>query len=165
MTYSIVVGETFDAQICAEALSIVARFRGPSSHDVDATGSGSTWAVTVDTTGWTPGNYRWQAWATRADGTKKVVVDLPLTVRDTIDSATGSFISTAEQNVANLEAMMSGGQIAAGVRKYKINNRELENYAVAEILDMLRYWRRRLVREKRIARGQSPNGPRIAFYC
>jgi hypothetical protein len=167
MTSSIVAGETFSAQICAEAQSIVVYFRGPSSHDVDATGSGSEWKISTPTTGWNAGLYRWQAWATLADGSKKVLADYPLEIRPSIQDASEgtSYKSQTAQIVEKLEAMVAGGNVAQGVRKYRINNRELENYSVAELLDLLKYWRKRLVKENRIARGLSPNGPRIAVYC
>lgn len=166
MTNSIVAGETFSARICADAESVVAYFRGPSSHDVDGEVTGDGWIISAETEGWEPGLYRWQAWATFADGSKKVVADYPLAVRASIQSDEGgaSYKSRAAEIVEKLEQMLAGGNVAQGVRRYRINNRELENYATSELLDLLRYWRKRLARENRLARGQSPNGPRIAVY-
>jgi len=71
----------------------------------------------------------------------------------------------AVEIVEKLEAMIAGGIIAEGVKSYQINNRQLENYGVGELLDLLKYWRGRMIEERRRARGQSPLGPRIAVHC
>jgi hypothetical protein len=71
--------------------------------------------------------------------------------------------SQAQKNVDALEAMVSGTG-AQLVHRYKINNRELQNYSVKELLELLSYWRGRLQNEKRKARGESLVGPDIRVF-
>ena len=69
--------------------------------------------------------------------------------------------TTARTIVENIEAMMKGNA-TEGVRRYKINNRELERYSVAELMQLLSYWRHRMMQEERKDRGNFGLGPRIA---
>ena len=64
--------------------------------------------------------------------------------------------------VEKLEAMLEGNA-SKGVRRYKINNRELERYSVSELMEMLTYWKRQAAIEARKAKGVSVLGPRIEF--
>ena len=75
--------------------------------------------------------------------------------------AVGDIRSTARQIVEKIEAMIAGNA-GEGVRRYKINNRELERYSVAELLQLLSYWKAQVRIEERKELGKSALGPRIA---
>ncbi len=165
MMVSIVAGETFTARICAAGTGVIAYFRGPSSHDVNAIAVGNDWEISADTSGWEHGEYRWQAWVTLGGGEKKAVADYPLTVRASLVETEAKIQKTRAMDVVEkLEAMMAGGNIAEGVKRYRINNRELENYSVAELLSLLKYWRGRRSEERRKELGNSSLGRRIAVH-
>ncbi len=80
-----------------------------------------------------------------------------------IDRVTGSDIrSTARKAVKNIEAILAGGATIEA-RRYKINNRELERYSIAELLQLLSFWRKELADEERKEKGASKLGPHIEF--
>lgn len=61
---------------------------------------------------------------------------------------------------------MLAGRADDGVKKYKIagqtgGSRELERYSMAELLDLLNYWKRRAAKEAAPGR---LGGPRIVCY-
>lgn len=153
-------GETL--QLCVvdgEAVSVEFRFGGPEVRALAATKDGSEFSLAADTAAWVPGAYRWQAWGTFADGSKRIIqggtVDLAAAL------SVGDTRTPARQIVEKIEAQMAGNA-AEAVRKYKINNRELERYSVSELMQLLSYWRERMKREERAEKGVSALGPRIA---
>ncbi len=69
----------------------------------------------------------------------------------------------AREIIDKIENMMSKAP-AEGVRRYKINNRELERYSMRELLDLLAYWRRRFRTADRKLQGKTSMGPDIQVY-
>ena len=154
-------GETLQLTVTdAEAASVEMRFGGPQAHTIAATKSGSEFSIAQDTATWTAGVYRWQAWATYAGDIKRVIASSTVDLADGL--GVGDVRTSARKMVEMIEAMMAGNA-SQGVRSYKINNRELERYSVAELLSLLSYWKSRQTTEDRLSRGRSSLGPRIAI--
>ena len=153
-------GETLELSVGApDALSVEFRFGGASTPTAAAaTLTDGLWKVTIDTASWTAGNYVWQAWGTFAGSVKRIVASEAFTLAPAL--ATGDLRTTAAKIVEMIEAQMAGNASEA-VRRYRINNRELERYSVGELMQLLGYWKNRLKTEQRKARGQSALGPRI----
>jgi hypothetical protein len=155
-------GESFKIEITAsDAASVQVEFAGPSHQTVSAVQGAPGWVATVTTTGWALGTYIYNVWATYADTTRSVIQRGSIEITAALANLPiGSIVSTSAQMVANIEAMLAGNA-TEGVRRYKINNRELERYSVGELMQLLTYWKQRLAREQRRARGESILGPRI----
>jgi hypothetical protein len=174
---TLTAGETYKLELSARsAASVRVLFGGASRQSADAvktadlstldmaTGEADeVWAVEADTTTWMPGAYAFEAWATYESGAKTVLLRGKLVIEASLADAPEQMDvrSRAAQMVENIEAMMLGNA-SQMVRRYKINNRELERYSAVELLDLLRYWRQRLQVEERKSKGISALGPRIA---
>lgn len=149
-------GETLKLSVSdGSASSVEFRFGGPQTRAVAATKDGSDFSISADTAGWTAGVYAWQAWATYPDSTKAIIATGNLDLADAL--GVGDVRSDARKMVEMIEAMMAGNA-SEGVRRYRINNRELERYSVQELMTLLSYWRERVRREER----KGGLGPRIA---
>lgn len=163
----ITAGETLKASVCvSDAASVVGYVVGAAKHTLTFEQSGNTWTSDTDTSGWLAGRYRYEIWVTRDDGTRQILERASLTVLPSLEDAEGGedFDTTtrAQRMVEKIEAMLEGNA-SAGVRRYRINNRELERYTLAELMELLAYWKRQLAMENRKAKGQSVLGPRISF--
>lgn len=153
-------GETLRIQVTdADATAVEFKFGGAATHTLTGTKEGDDWKATASTATWTAGNYAWQAWATYTDASKAVIDSGNFRLEDAL--AVGDVRTTAQQNIEAIQAMLTGNA-AEGVRRYKINNRELERYSVAELLQLLSYWKAELKKEERLEAGRSTLGPRIA---
>jgi hypothetical protein len=153
-------GETLKIQVTdALATAVEFRFGGPQTRTITGTKSGDDWTGTQSTSAWTAGFYEWQAWATYADASVAVIDRGNFPLEDSL--AVGDRRSVAKQNIDAINSMLTGNA-AEGVRRYKINNRELERYSVAELLQLLSYWKAELKKEERAEAGRSTLGPRIA---
>ncbi len=149
-------GETLKLSVTdADAVSVEFRFGGPQARTVSATKDGTTFSISADTAAWQAGVYAWQAWATFDGAVKAIIADGSLDLSDAL--GVGDVRSSARKMVEMIESMMAGNA-SEGVRRYKINNRELERYSVAELMQLLSYWRERAAREKR----GGGLGPRIS---
>lgn len=155
-------GETLSIEITVDAVSLTAQAVGPQNHALTASQSSNLWKIQADTTGWTAGRYLVGAMATLSDGTKSRVPEAFVDVLPALSSITaGTDLSTqAETIVKNIELMLAGNA-GAGVKRYKINNRELERYGVDELLKLLNYWKGQVLKESRKRRGESILGPQI----
>ncbi len=153
-------GETLKIQV-TDALATAVEFRlgGASTRTITGTNSAGDWTGTQSTSAWTAGFYEWQAWATYADATVSVIGRGNFSLEDVL--AVGDRRSIAQQNIDAINTMLTGNA-AEGVKKYKINNRELERYSVEELLRLLSYWKSELKREERTQAGRPAFGPRIA---
>ena len=161
----LIAGETFNAEVQdADATGIVVSVRGPASANITLTASGSLWTGSAATDAWPAGRYAWQAMATYAGSVKRLVGAGHLVVEANLANVTGTAeqITTAADIVRKIEAQLAGNA-EEGVRRYRINNRELERYSVAELLQLLTYWKNRAQAESARERGGNPFGPRIAF--
>ena len=150
---SLVAGETLDAKVChATATDITAVFVGPGKHTLNFTQAGEEWTITQATADWSPGLYRWQLWVESPAGksvcgTGRMKVEASLAdLPEGTDNRT-----TAEKNIEAIETML-GGKASSAVKRYRINNRELENYSITELLALLTYW-------KGVRRRQLPRRP------
>lgn len=153
-------GETLKLGVTsAETAAVEFRFGGPETRAIAATKSGDEFTATAPTVSWLPGLYAWQAWATFADATVAVIASGTLELSDPL--SVGDVRTDARKMVAMIEEMMAGNA-SKGVRRYKINNRELERYSVGELMQLLSYWRERMKREERAAKGAAGLGPRIS---
>lgn len=164
---TITAGETLKA--CASvsgASAIVAHIVGPSKQSVTYAEADGTWTGEADTADWSPGVYRFEVWVTLDDGTRRIDERGTLTVAASLETEEGGedfdARTRAQRMVEKLEAMLEGNA-SKGVRRYKINNRELERYSVGELMELLAYWKRQAAIEARKAKGISVLGPRIEF--
>lgn len=165
MARKLTAGETLSMQIKAEPLATVTvYFAGPGKKTISAEESPAAsgcFSISENTQGWTPGAYAFEV-RQIARGVNAAIKRGTLTILPALASiADGTDVrSTAEKAVANIEAMLSGSANLE-CRRYKINNRELERYSVAELLQLLSFWQRRLAAEQRRNEGISTLGPRI----
>lgn len=159
----LISGETFKAEIQTPAQSVTIRFAGPKAHTATLTNAGgNNWKAAVQTEGWPAGQYWFDVMAQDAEGNKWTVLRDRLELKPSLSALPQDYKTDAERMVEMIEAMMAGNA-AQGVRSYKINNRELERYSIDELLKLLAFWRNRLAKERRKARGESPLGPGISF--
>lgn len=153
-------GETLKIQATdAAATAVGFRFGGPETKTLTGVKVGDEWSGNASTATWSAGFYEWQAWATYADGSTAVVSRGNFTLEETL--GIGDRRTAARRNIDAVQAMLEGNA-SEGVRRYRINNRELERYSVAELLQLLSYWKAELKREERAEAGRSTFGPRIA---
>lgn len=150
-------GETLKLVVTdADAASVEFRFGGASTQTVAGTKSDTEFSIAASTTAWAAGVYAWQAWATYADTSKAIISNGTFTLEDVL--GVGDVRSQAQKIVDMIDAQMAGNA-AEAVRRYKINNRELERYSVAELLQLRSFWQAKVLKENR---GGSRLGPRIA---
>lgn len=155
-------GETLSVtQDIAGAVSVELRVGGAKVSSHAMTVQGSTWSVNVDTSAWPAGLYALQVWATYADDTKKIVGKDQLQLSAAL--SVGDPRSQARIALDNIKLMLAG-QAKEGVRRYRINNRELERYTVAELLQLKSHFAAEVLREERRARGAGALGPKILAH-
>lgn len=164
MARTITKGETLTLIASADAgASVRFVFAGPAQHAFDAAEDSGGFSVSIETDNWPLGLYAYQAIST-AGGKKSVIGRGQIEISESLsDIAPGTDMrTTAQQAVDNITAMLSG-KATLGARRYKINNRELERYSVAELMKLLTYWKTVAAKEARKAAGLSTLGPRIEF--
>lgn len=155
-------GETLTVtQDIAGAVSAELRVGGSKVSTAAMTAQGSTWSVNVSTSAWPPGFYALEIWATYADETTRVVGRDRLQLAPAL--SLGDPRSEARIALDNIKAMLAG-QAKEGVRRYKINNRELERYSVAELLALKSHFAAEVLREERRLRGIGALGPKISAH-
>lgn len=155
-------GETLTVtQDIAGAVSVELRTGGAKVTVNEMTAQGSTWSVNIDTSSWPAGNYALQIWAEFADETTRIVGTDRLTLAAAV--SLGDPRSQARISFDNIKAMLAG-QAKEGVRRYRINNRELERYSVAELLQLKSHFAAEVLREERRAKGAAALGPKISAY-
>lgn len=158
---ALTIGETLTIrQTVADATAVEARLGGPTtSTQALALESGDTWSANIATASFQPGEYVVQVWATLSDGRIGIVSTEPLTVRAPL--ATGDMRTDAKRALDAINAMLAG-QANEGVRRYRINNRELERYTVDELLKLRSHFAAEVQKENRRNKGLHGLGPRIA---
>jgi len=155
-------GETLTiTETVADATAVQVRYGGPKAGTADMTASGTTWTVNIDTDAFEPGQYMAQLWATYAGNVKRIAKELTFVIRGSMKA--GDVRSQARIALDNINAMLSG-QAKEGVRRYRINNRELERYTVDELLKLRSQFAADVVKEERRAKGLNSLGPRIAVH-
>lgn len=154
-------GETLRIEVNdANATAVEFRFGGASVKTMTGTNENGTWKASGSTASWDAGHYEWQAWATFADGSLAIIDRGNLRLDDAL--GVGDLRSVARKNLDAIEAMLTK-KASSDVRRYKINNRELEKYSTAELLEARSYWMAEVKREERAEAGRSILGPRIAI--
>lgn len=146
------------SQDIAGATAAELRIGGPQVSSHEMTASGSCWKVNVDTSEMPPGNYALQVWATFADDVTRIVGKMSLTLESALSE--GETRSQARIALDNIKAMLAG-QAKEGVKRYKINNRELERYSMSELLALRSHFAAEVQREERRKSGRNSLGPRI----
>jgi hypothetical protein len=154
-------GETLIRTVEAPgALEVTYKFGGASKKSVPATKEGNSFSIKVNTISWAAGAYKYQAWAKFADDVNSVICEGTVDIE--AELCVGDTRSTAKKNIDAIQAMLSNNA-TEGVKRYRINNRELERYDVKELLELLRYWTGIYNREMRKQNGFDGLGPRIAI--
>lgn len=154
------IGETLTIrQTVADAASAEVRLGGPAASTHAMTRTGDEFVVNIATSAFLPGNYVVQVWATMTDATVRVVSTEPLTMSPAL--AIGDLRTQARQALDAINSMLAG-QANEGVRRYRINNRELERYTVDELLKLRSHFAAEVQKENRRNKGMNGLGPRIA---
>lgn len=154
-------GETLSLSVTkGNTAEVVFRFGGAELRRITAQKIGDVFTIMESTAAWTAGVYAWQAWATGTDGAVCVVAEGKIDLSDEL--SVGDARSVARRNVEMIESMLAKNA-GGGVRRYKINNRELERYSLGELRNELVYWKKQVKEEERKAAGMSVLGPRIAI--
>ncbi|MCE2693978.1 MAG: hypothetical protein LW645_06880 [Verrucomicrobiaceae bacterium] len=153
-------GETLTIiETVADATAVELRYGGPKTGTASMTASGNEWTVNLDTASLNAGEYAAEVWATFTGNVKRIVTRHSFTIRAAL--AAGDIRSQARKSLEAIDAMLAG-QAVEGVRRYKINNRELERYSVAELLQIRSHFAAEVQREERKNKGIAGLGPRIA---
>ena len=153
-------GETLTiTQTVADATAVQARLGGPSIGTHAMTADGTIWTVNIDTANMEPGEYVAQVWATYAGNVKRIVSTESFVLSAALRA--GDMRSNARKSLDMIDAMLAG-QAKEGVRRYRINNRELERYSVDELLKLRTHFVAEVQRETRKNKGMNALGPRIA---
>jgi len=162
-TNTLTAGETFTCDVTEVSSGTVAmQLRGPAGYDITPTLLDGTWSAQADTEQWTAGRYELTVWLT-LDGKKSIIhrgrVNVAAAVGpgDVFDPR-----SNAEKIIEAIEGHLAGNGQDPTWRRYKINNREMERYSVAELLQLLKHYQSIVAQEQRKAAGRSVLGPRIA---
>jgi hypothetical protein len=127
----------------------------------DAAAAGTDHQVSVlaaTTAGWAPGAYHCGAWVTNGAGDRFSINSESGPVQimpDPVSVATGTDQrSQAEIALANVSAFING-TATGGVARYKINGREIERYALSDLLKLQQQLRTEVDAE-RAAAGLAP---------
>jgi hypothetical protein len=153
-------GETLKLEVTnPDTTAVEFRFGGPQTHNIAATKNGDTFTASTSTAEWTSGAYRWQTWATFADGSVSVISQGSLDLYDAL--GVGDVRLPARKVVEMIKAQMAGNA-GEGVKRYKINNRELERYSSGELLQLLSWWTAEMKKEEKAGNGCNSLGPRIS---
>jgi hypothetical protein len=153
-------GETLTIQqTVAGATAVEVRLGGPSTGTHAMTADGSSWSVNIATDEMEPGQYAAQVWGTFAGDVKRIVCTETFVLAPALRA--GDMRTDAKKALDMIDAMLSG-QAKEGVRRYRINNRELERYSVDELLKLRSHFAAEVQKENRRNKGMTGLGPRIA---
>ncbi len=138
-----------------------------ASGDITADGDGFAVAIpSAETKNWAPGYYLWLAVLTNGTTAERVtgaggrVQVLP----DILDATTPTDTRAPEEvALDNIRAMLAG-RAADGVQEYKIADRELRRYSIAELLKLRSYYTSE-VRRIRRDRGEYMPPETVALHA
>ncbi len=140
---SLVAGETIVSAICHPTATAVALVLvGSQKHTAAFTQSGNEWRLSQPTAAWDAGAYAWQLWVDTPGG-RSVAGSGTLVLQVSLEGIeAGTVIDNRNEAQRNLDAIdaMLAGKASAGVRRYRINNRELESYGIDELLKLREFW-------------------------
>lgn len=153
-------GETLTIEkTVAGASAVEVRLGGASTGTHAMTADGSCWSVNIDTAEMEPGEYVAQVWATLTGGVQRIVSTETFRLLGALKA--GDMRTDARKALDMIDTMLSG-QAKEGVRRYRINNRELERYSVDELLKLRSHFAAEVQKENRRNKGMTGLGPRIA---
>lgn len=153
-------GETLKIERCIPlATAAKLRIGGPAAylHDMVAQDNGH-WLHLLNTEAMPPGVYALEILATYAGGEKSVV--WRETVKLNRAPGQGDVRSEARIALDNIRAVLAK-QASEGVQRYRINNRELWRYSIAELKDLEAFWAQKVRDEDRKNSGKTGLGPKI----
>lgn len=140
-------------QLDASAYTLKYLLRGPAVLDLTAEANGRGWKTNL-TTGQsgtlTAGAYTVVAQLIKA-GERLTVGNGRLTILPDITSAAAGYDgrSQAEKALADAESALASFKASQGkIKKYKIGTREMEFATVPEILEVISYWKAKLMNER-----------------
>lgn len=147
-------GEHFEKALSVDVDSLTAYFRGPAAEatnigTVDVAGvlENGVWKVEVGTENFQPGDWVYEIWGV-VDGRNNLALSGKLRVMPSV-VCQGAGVDRRSHAAKMVEAIESYLEGSAGewVRKYKINNRELERHSIGELWTMLRHYKSAAARE------------------
>lgn len=136
--------------------------RGPVALDIVAAPDGAGWksALTAVANTLTPGLYGWVALLSNAGGERITVGNGQITVNADLSTVAAGYDtrSTAQRALSDAESALASFKGSGGkIKKYEIAGRSMEFFAVADILQVISYWKARVISEQNdesIANGQ-----------
>ena len=152
---SLTVGETLTLKLSIDGLeSAILYLRGSSIADIDAEISEDTATFKVDTSEFEAGNYAIEIWAVTGGG-RVLIHRARLRLNESIASQAEAVDqrSQAERIVAAIEDYIERGA-SSPHRRYRINNREIERYAISELMNLLSYYKQIVASERRKRTGR-----------
>ena len=129
--------------------------RGPKAYDVAATGSGSTFRFTADTTSWPAGKYWWSLRITSAGPLTKEAAKGVFDVSPDLVAAGDGFDGRSPNQIAldNIEAVIAR-RATVDQERYRINNRELYRTPIAQLIALRSHYKRLVAAECGKSRGR-----------
>jgi hypothetical protein len=137
-----------------------------NSADVIADGDGFTIAIpATETKGWVAGSYLWLAVMQNGALRFTCAAGRVIVQPDVLDVTTGPVDTRAPEEIAleNIKAVLAG-RAADGVLEYKIGDRELRRFSLAELLKLKSYYVAE-VKALRIKRGEYVDPDTVAFHA
>jgi enamine deaminase RidA (YjgF/YER057c/UK114 family) len=127
--------------------------RGPSSLDLTAVASGSSWSTAItasQSAALTPGLYSWAA-VLSLGAERFTVASGQLTITRDLASVTGAFDgrSQAQRALADCETAMATFNNTGGrVKKYEIAGRSMEFQTIADLMTLRSFWQAKVLNEQ-----------------
>jgi len=113
--------------------------------------------LSISTTSFSAGLHAFELWGYNGDDAKLIqqgTINVSASLR--LSEPGEDHRSTAQKVVENIESYLETGK--ALIKEYEINNRRLERHSISELLELLRYYKLVLQRERRRAAGRSTLG-------
>jgi hypothetical protein len=137
-----------------------------ASGDVAADGDGFTITIpSSETKTWVPGEYLWLAvLQNAATGARVTGAAGRITIQPDVLDATAPIDTRSQEEIAleNVKATIAG-RASDGVLEYKIGDRELRRYSMAELMSLKSYLSSE-VKQQRIDRGETVLPETVAFH-
>jgi len=160
-------GKSYDSGAYALAYILAGPIATPLTLTAVADGNGwKTTLTATDSASLVPGKYWWQAVLTRT-GERVSAGQGELTITANLGAVTGTFDgrSIAEKALADAETALASFQASGGkIKRYTIGSRTMEFHALAELLQVISYWRARVLGEQGASQiAQGLGNPRKLF--
>ncbi len=115
-------------------------------------------ATAATTAAWTAGTYSWTCYATKAAERYTLETGVTQILPDPGAVSTLDTRTTAQTDLDNVTAMLSG-RASSAVQEYEIAGRRLKNYPIGELLKLQSFFKQQVLAEQasaRIAAGLAP---------